>query len=301
MALPFAAPTLLVLACVAIACGALYREFAWCVPACAVLALVGSYALARSRLIGISTRSRFGWCGALPTRPRATTGALLALTVAALAVAVLVASLLLVVVATPAPHPDAMDIALLALDGGLAVGVVAAMGAALRKGAVARSHHADGIREPLFALPWLNDSHLPHLLDWQRRAALVRWRSGGNALVAVVLVAIPDSASIPQVVGLVLLVASLVWFDVAVRASAKTTVGAARLLAATPLTFRRMRRSSLRYPLVAAVCAVVLAVIGVMLMAGGFADVLIWCACAIAASVWPLHGIVRATHPGDST
>lgn len=288
------APLLLVAGCTILVCAALYRGLGWCLPVSAAFAVVGAHGLARSRLAGALTRSRLGWCGALPLHAGATPRALLVVTSTAVAAAIIAMSALLTLAALPAPHRDVLGFGLMAVDGGLVAGTAAAALHVLRPGAMVRRHHADGIREPLLALPWLNAAHLPHLLDWQRRAALVKWRRGGFALVAGVLIAVPDGAAIPGVVALVLLAASLAWFDVVMRTSARVTFAAAGLLRATPLSAHRMRWTALRYPLVAGICASTSAVIAVALPDAGPIPLLIWLACALAAAVWPVHCIARA-------
>lgn len=295
-----AAPVLLVAGCVALNGVALYSKYAWCIGLSGMLALVGSFALTRDRLMTALLRSRFGWCGALPVPRRNVHAALWLLAVAALAVAVVSASMLLLVVAVKASHRGALNLALLALDGGLVVGVVAAIVVALCKGAVERSRHADGIREPLFALAWLNDARLPHLSDWQRRAAVVGWRRGGSfVMIGCTLAAVPDGAAIPVVVGMVLWMLALVWLEVVMRASAGAVVDALHLLGATPLPPDGMRRAALRYPLFVAVCAIIVAVVGVALPGGDLLSGVAWIACAVAAAALPLHRMVKATSGGD--
>lgn len=295
-------PVLMVLTCGVLAAVPMYRDLGWFALASGVLALAGSHALTRNRLTATLLRARFGWCGALPVRARATHGVMVALAAVSLTAAVLLGSLLPICAAIPAPHRDALVLGLLAMDGGLIVGTFAAVVQVLRTGAAARSRHADGIREPLLALPWLNDPRLPHLLDWQRRCSLVRWRGGGSfALVGIVLAGVPMGAAIFDVAGLVLLALSLAWLAVTMRACVAATADAYRSLKATPVMAERVRRASLRYPLLAAISATFLAVIGVLLLRDGFAPMVVWAACAIAVSLRPLFCIVKTMPPGRST
>lgn len=292
---------MLVAVCVALAAVPLYRDLGWLIVVSAVLALAGSHALTRHRLTAALVRARFGWCGALPLRSVASSGVLVALTVGALAVAVVSGSVLLVCAALPAPHRDALGFGLLALDGGLIVGALAAIVLALRRGAAMKFRHAEGIREPLFALPWLEDARLPHLPDWQRRCALVRWRGGGGfSLVGVALAGVPMGAAMFDVAGLVLLALALAWLAVVMRACAATTGAAGSLLGATPLSSARMRRASLRYPLAGWLGSMALAGLGAALLRGGFATWVGWCICAAALSLRPWLRIVRAVPPGRS-
>jgi hypothetical protein len=296
MARTLAGPALLVLVCGVLAAVPLYRDLGWLTLASALLALAGSHALTRNRLLAAGSRARFGWCGALPLRAHATPVMLLALAVLALIAAVSSGGLLLVCVALPAPYRDNLGLGLLVMDGGLMVGTLAAVVQVLHAGAAVRSRHADGIREPLFAWPWLNDPRLPHLLDWQRRCALVRWRSGSNfALIGIVLAGVPMGAAMLDVAGLVVLALALAWLAVVMRACMTATADARSVLAATPLRAEAMRLTSLRYPLLAVIGAMLLAAIGVLLLHAGFAPMAVWMVCAATMSSWPLSRIVTTS------
>lgn len=143
-------------------------------------------------------------------------------------------------------------------------------------------------------MPWLHDPRLPHLLDWQRRAALVRWRSGrGFGLVGVVLAGEPMGASAAGVVGLVLLALVLAWLAVAMRACADAAGDARRLLDATPASADHVRRASLRFPLFALTGATTLAVIAALLFDGVVAPMIGWIVCAAAVSFWPLLRLIK--------
>ena len=294
----FGAPVLLLACCVALACGDLYKGYGWCLAAAALLALGGSHAIAHQRVLDALERWRLGWCGALPI-PRGTTAwTSLIVTAVALLLSLVFAMLLLLIVSASAPHRGDLPYALAGIDLALVVGTSIAMVRALRIGA--RTNHADGIREPVLALPWLNDTRLPHLLDWQRRAALVRWRRGGSfVMVGIVLGVVPMGAPMVPVAGLVLLVLSWSWLAVAMRASADATTDAVRLLGATPLHFARARRASLRYPAVAALCALVWMALGItVLRVRVIAPA--WIVLAGIASAWPMLRILRATRDTDS-
>lgn len=290
-------PVLLLLACIAIACGTLYAGFGWCIAASGVLAFAGGQALTRGGLTNVLTRARFGWCAALPADPRVTTRMMLGLAGAALLTAIVAGTLLLGLAAIAAPYREALGLAAFGLDGGLVIGTLVAVWLVLRKDGIVRMRHADGIREPLLALPWLNDARLPHLLDWQRRATLVNWRRGGGAaMAALAMFAVPNGESVPRGAGLILLVISLTWLDVALRASAKAAADAALLLQTISLDGGRLRIASFRYPLLAVVCTVVLTVAGAVLV--GDKSVLAGlsgAACTIAVSAWPLRRVMAAT------
>ena len=288
-------PTLLLACCAVIACGDFYHGYGWCLAAGALLALGGSYAIACQRLLDALERWRLGWCGALPVARSATVSTLLLVTVVALMASLAFATALLLGASVSAPHRADLSYALAGIGLALVVGTILATLRVFRAGA--RGHHADGIREPLLALSWLNDPRLPHLLDWQRRMALVRWRRGGGAaMAALALFAVPDGASALRGAGLILFVISLTWLDVVLRACAKATADAARFLHPTPLGGDRLRTASFRYPLLAVVCTFVLMAAGAVLMSGGNAIAGLWAAvCAIAAAAWPLRRVMVAT------
>lgn len=294
-----AAPVLLSGCCAALACGDFHDGYGWCLAAGALLALGGSYVIAHRRLLDATERWRFGWCGALPAARGATTSTLLLASVAALVVSLAFITVLLFAVSVSAPHHADFVYAVAGIDLALVVGTVAAVMRVFHSGVLARSHQADGVGEPLLALAWLNDARLPHLLDWQRRAALVRWRRGGSpVMVGIVLGVVPIGAPMAQVAGLVLLVLAWSWLAVVMRASADAFAAAVRLLAAVPWDVRSARLASLRYPLIAVSCALVCVAAGTALLRhGGIA--LAWVACAAVVSARPFVRLARATRSVD--
>lgn len=293
----FGAPILLVACCIALACANFQRGYGWCLAAATLLALGGSHAIAHQRLLDAVERWRFGWCGGLPVARDATTRTLLLVALAALVASLAFATVLLLVASTAAPHRGDLPYAMAGIDLALVMGPAVAAVRVLRAGATGRVRHTDGIREPLFALPWLNDSCLPHLPDWQRRAALVRWRRGGGAtMAALALFAVPDGAFVLRGAGLVLFVISLTWLDVALRACARTTADAARLLRPMPLGGERLRAASFRYPALAMACTFVLMVVGAVLMSGGHMVAGLWAGAGIlAAAAWPMGRVMVVT------
>jgi hypothetical protein len=295
----FGAPVLLLACCVALACGDLYPGYGWCLAAGALLALGGSYGIAHQRLLDALERWRFGWCGALPAVRGAAAYTLLLVTILGLAASLAFVTALLFSASAFAPHGGDLFYALAGIGLALVAGAAAAAIRVFRRGALARVHHVDGIREPLLALPWLNDPRLPHLLDWQRRAALVRWRRGGSFVTAgIVLAAVPIGAPTLEVSALVLLVLAWSWLAVVMRASADAFASAARLLAAVPWDARSSRMAAHRYPLIATLCALLLMAIGTALLRHGVVA-LVWIACAGGASAWPLVRLARATRLAD--
>jgi hypothetical protein len=295
----FGAPVLLLACCVALGCGDLFAGYGWCLAASALLAVGGAYAIAHQRLLDALERWRFGWCGALPVARGAAAATLLLLTAAALVASLAFVSALLFGIAASAPHSRDWPYAVVAIDTALVVGAAAAAVRVFRRSALARVHHADGIREPLLALAWLNDPRLPHLLDWQRRAALVRWRRGGSFVTAgIVLAVVPIGAPILEVSALVMLVLAWSWLAVVVRASADAFTAAVRLLVAVPWDARSARMIAFRYPLIATLCALVFMAIGAALLRN-YKVALAWIVCAGAISAWPLVRLARATRRED--
>lgn len=290
-------PLLLLACCVALACADLYAGYGWSLAAAALLALGGSYAITHQRSLDALERWRFGWCGALPAARGAA-----AFTVSFVAFAASIASLafvtaLLLGISTNASHRGDLPYAVAGVDLALILGTAVAMLRVFRGGT--RAHHADGIREPLLALPWLSDPRLPHLLDWQRRAALVWWRRGGSFVtVGLVLAAVPIGAPMLEVAALVLLVLSWSWLAVVMRASADAAVAAVDLLRATPLDSHRARVASFRYPLIAASCGLLPMAAGAILLRKGLLAPA-WIAFAAAASAWPMLRIIRATRSAE--
>lgn len=289
------APVLLLACCVALACGDFYRGYGWCLAAAALLALGGSHAIAHRRSLDALERWQSGWCAALPVARGAAARALLLITMAALMASLVLVTVLLPSVSFGAPRRGDLPYAFTGIELALVVGTTVAMLRVFRRDTFV-AHHADGIREPLLAALWLNDPRLPHLLDWQRRAALVRWRRGGSfVIVGIVLAAVPIGAPMLAVSGLVLLVLSWSWLVVVMRASADATAAAVHLLGATPLDVHRARMVSIRYPIVAAACALLPMAAGAILAGHGMAA-LAWVVCACAVSAWPFVRIFRATH-----
>src|SRR6185437_8709795 len=132
----------------------------------ALLALAGGHAIVYARWLDALKRWRFGWCGALPVGRGAKAGTLLLVTAAGMIASLAFVTALLLGASVAAPHHVDLPYALVGVALALVVGTAAAALRALRRDAGV--HVADGIRESLLALPWLNDPRLPHWLDWQR-------------------------------------------------------------------------------------------------------------------------------------
>ncbi|MGH8184886.1 MAG: hypothetical protein ACREPH_14615 [Rhodanobacteraceae bacterium] len=247
-------------------------------------------------MLGTVERWRFGWCGALPVAHGAIQRTLLFVTTVAIVTSLAFVTALLLGMSRLAPHRGDLAYALAGIDLAVVVGTLFAVLRVSRPAAVARARHEDSIREPLLALPWLNDPRLPHLLDWQRRASLIKWRRGGGAaLVAAALFAIPDGATIASGVGLVLFVIGLAWLAVVMSSCVEVTADAVGLLRQMPFGDVRTRQTALRYPLLAVLCAMVLTGAGAALSGGGVVAVAAGCACACVIAVWPLRRLAATT------
>jgi hypothetical protein len=292
------APLLLSVSAGAMAVAALYSASLDWLPPCAAILLAAGYAVARNRLVWLSTSWRCGWWGAAPLAPGAATRTLwFLLTVAALA-AWLLAVLPAWALANVAPQPTHLRPALLSLAFAIGGGALLA-GIAANHPRRSRRAHA-GIHVPLLPMSWPDDARLPHLCDWQRRETLARWRGGGHfGLIGVSLATLPMSAPLPTVAGIAMLAASLAWLTLVLRTCAEVAVEADDLLRATPVDAERMRRAQWRYPAFAALCAVLVMLAGDVLLGASVSLVCGWLACAAVISAPSMHRLATR-QPGAS-
>ncbi len=243
----------------------------WPPQAALVIAAV-VFVLVRARLQRISAQLRDGWWAAMPVDPRSRT---VALSVAAGVVMLVCATVLMTIVGVLVAlgARGASGTALAVIAAGATAGATAALIVVLRRPpAPHRGRSRVGVRHPLFATTWLVDRRLPHLSDWQRREALLRWRTHASATpVLAALVLMPAGASPLTLLGMLLFALSAGWLGVALRASIKVAASAAELLHSTPVSARQRTRAGLRYPAFACGCAS----IGGLLV-------------AVAAGSWPL-------------
>lgn len=261
----------------------------WPLAVAGVFAAAG-YAQVHGRVSELATRLRHGWWAAAPVDRRRTTRTL-ALVAAAVALARLVVLAAAVgLLAWLARDPVSAGVLLGAGASGLAAGTVLGAIAALRRRGRPDGSVSLGIREPWFALRQLDDSRLPHLFDWQRRTALVRWRQGGNFwMFAVALAGVPSGVGARQVVGLVLLLGSAAWLGIAVRASADAAREARRTLAPIPLDTKAFARATWRYPVFATLCAGVIAFCAILLGGDSWGAALAWIALVGLSSLRALQ------------
>lgn len=260
-----------------------------------LLALALSYASARARLAELDERLRHGWWAAAPIEPARATRTLVLLATLGAAAALSVAALLL---AAFGGDGERTRTAFFVVAAGLVPGTALGLIAALRQRRRPAQRLREGAREPMFGLRWLDDARLPHLSDWQRREALLRWRRGGHAwMIGAVLMALPGSTALASGAGVLLIATALAWFSLLAQACAAASVAAGRALAATPLAPRGLRRAAWRYPAFAFACACALAGAGAALLGVGWraAPVLLGAAAVLCLPAWTaLRGGRRA-------
>lgn len=230
----------------------------------ALLALVFAYALARGRLIALDERLRHGWWAAAPVEPARATRTLIVLaTLAATAAMAWVAIVLAVCGGAADARRDAGWIGVGAIGLGATLGVISALRHRRHPARRAR----EGARRPLFGLRWLDAAHLPHLSDWQRRDALLRWRRGGHAwMIGAVLLGLPGSTAAATGLGVLSIAIALAWFSLVLQACVAATVAASRALTAAPCAPHALMRAAWRYPAFAFACACAWSAVGSALL-----------------------------------
>ncbi|QWP77386.1 hypothetical protein J5226_02980 [Lysobacter sp. K5869] len=230
----------------------------------ALLALALSYASARARLSALDDTLRHGWWAAAPVEPARATRTLILLAALGGAAAVFVVAAMLIAFGGDG---ERLRTAFFVVAAGLVPGTALGLIAALRQRRRPVQRLREGAREPLFGLRWLDDARLPHLSDWQRREALLRWRRGGHAwMIGAVLLALPGSTALTSGAGVLLIAIALAWFSLLAQACAAASVAAARALAAAPSSRRGFVRAAWRYPAFAFVCACAMAGAGAVLL-----------------------------------
>lgn len=257
----------------------------------ALLALACAYASARARLGALDHRLRHGWWAAAPIAPARITRTLVLLAALGVAAALSATAALLLALGGDGAR---LRIAFAVLAAGLVPGVALGLAAALRLRRRPAQRVREGAREPLFGLRWLDDARLPHLGDWQRREALLRWRRGGHAwMIGAALMALPGSTALASGAGVLLIATALAWFSLLAQACAEASVAAARALAALPVPRRGFARAAWRYPAFAFACACALAAVGAGLLGLGWRAAPAWLAAAALLCV-PALAALRA-------
>lgn len=261
----------------------------------ALLALAGAYASARARLGALDERLRHGWWAAAPIEPARVARTLVLLAALGAVAAVLATAALLLALGGDRAQ---LRSAFFVLAAGLAPGVALGLAAVLRQRRRPAQRLREGAREPLFGLRWLDDARLPHLSDWQRREALLRWRRGGHAwMLGAVLMALPGSTALASGAGVLLIATALAWFSLVAQACAAATVAARRTLAAAPLAPHGFARAAWRYPAFAFACACALAAAGAGLLGLGWPAAPALLAAAIALCLPALAALRAGRRP----
>lgn len=157
-----------------------------------------------------------------------------------------------------------------------------------------------GIRVPVLRIA-TPASAAPHLFDWQRREAVMRWRTGSNIKLIGVYLALTPGASQPwQVAGALMFVAATAWLGAVLTASGDVTQRARQCLQATPLDAAALRWAGLRYPLLA-LAAASLVFAGGVALSGGVGPLPVLCvAVAGLLSVRGVTSLVRLRDAGSA-
>ena len=159
-----------------------------------------------------------------------------------------------------------------------------------------RRHHPpstprSGVRVPLLRIRTPLPSPAPHLFDWQRREAVLRWRRGGNVKLIGLVMALTPGASHPlHVMGALILVTTAAWLGTVLEASGDVATQARRCVQATPIDNTALRRASLRYPLLSLAGAGMLFACGTLLSGGVGPLPVLWAAVGCALSA---RGVIR--------
>ncbi len=263
----------------------------WPLAIGAVMAAL-AYATTRSRLLVAAEQMHHGWWGAVPVDPPSVARTLAVLALIRTALVALPVAALLVLASLLAERGDTLAPALLVTQSGLVLGAIGGLVAASRhRGARRRPARGGGIRQPIFPLSGWQDRRLPHLFDWQRREATLRWRRGGSFWwVGLVMFALPGGISPMALLMTLAMGVLIIWTSVALRACLETFLQTRRLLAACPLPTQRLRKAAWHYPALAGAPALICAALGAWWW--GFSSV--WFAVAAAVLVLTLPASVAA-------
>jgi hypothetical protein len=269
----------------AIASFSLHAIGQWPLPMLLLFAVAG-YALMRGRLLLLLDDWQSGWLAATPSGPHSRLLTSLAITAVGTALATITVAGVLIVVAAIAGSGMDLHIEMTIAATGIALGTALGLLSALRAGRRSSVQACEGVRQPLLSLTALLDRRLPHLFDWQRREALLRWRRGGNfRWLGAVLVALPSGISNRTALAVLLLAASMAWFIVTMRACHHSSRQAQTLCSATPVPHRLFILAAMRYPTFAAACTLGLGAVAVAI--GGFPwrALAAWLACIVLLSI----------------
>jgi hypothetical protein len=145
------------------------------------------------------------------------------------------------------------------------------------------------ILTPVFAPQAFARRVLGGVPEWQRREALLQWRTGSNFwMLGLVLFAVPGGTSLLPISGFVLLSTAAIWFSVVLRACAEVALDASALLKATPVAPWSLRRAALVYPTASTALALATVTAGALALGEVLGGIIIAALILVVLSVHPL-------------
>ena len=142
---------------------------------------------------------------------------------------------------------------------------------------------------PVFAPQAFARRALGGVPEWQRREALLQWRTGSNFwMLGLVLFAVPGGVTLLSISGFVLLATAAIWFSVVLRACAEVTLDASTLLKATPVAAWSLRRAVLVYPTICTALTLATVTAGALMLGDVLGSMIITALILIVLSVHPL-------------
>lgn len=257
----------------------------WPVTIALLLAMLVGMGL-RRRVLALAHELHTGWWAAAPVAPRQSRQALLVFGIGLALVILCACAVALTILATVARRFDLVGPPLIVVSAGVVIGAALGLIGVPVRPRPSHPRSTSGRRQAALKLHGLGDPRLPWLFDWQRRTALSRWRQGGNAwLAGVLLLAMPVGVAPSTILGLMLMVLSVAWMAVVLRAAAEVTREAIQLLRAAPAPRRRILGAALRYPAFALTCALTWALIGACVCGAATGLMTAWCVALTVLSL----------------
>jgi hypothetical protein len=247
----------------------------------------------RRRVLALAHELHTGWWAAAPVPPRQSRQALLVFGIGLALVVLFACTAALTLVAIVARRFDLVGAALIVVSAGVGMGAALGLIGLPARTRPSGSRLPSRRRQAALTITGLGDPCLPWLFDWQRRTALSRWRQGGNAwLAGVLLLAMPAGVAPSTILGLMLMVLSLAWMAVVLRAAAEVTRESTKLLQTAPVPRRRILIAALRYPAFALACALTWALAGACLCDAVTGLMTAWCVALTVLSLPALHSLL---------
>jgi hypothetical protein len=247
----------------------------------------------RRRVLVLAHELHTGWWAAAPVPPRQSRQALLVFGIGLALVVLFACTAALTLAAIVARRFDLIGAALVVVSAGVGMGAALGLIGVSARTRPSGSRLVSGRRQAALTLTGIGDPRLPWLFDWQRRTALSRWRQGGNAWVAgVLLLAMPAGVAPSTVLGLMLMALSVAWMAVVLRAAVEVTRESIRLLQAAPAPRRRVLSAALRYPAFALACALAWALAGACLCGAVTGLMTAWCVALTVLSLPALRSFL---------